>query len=1573
VNLTPVQNYLAKKGADMLSKRLKTKVEIAHLRIDFLNHILIQGLYIEDQQKDTLLYAGEAQVRITDWFLFKDKPVLHYIGLQNANTHLYRTASSKDWNYQFIVDAFGTPKKSTKKQTINFDLKKALLENVRIHMDDHWVGEDLDFDIGNLVANANDLDFTKEILDVNIIAIKNSAISINEYKGGRPPRALKGPMWEDLAHKTPFNPGNWKVKLGEITLDGCTFRLTSNDKVPEPGLFDENHLFVSNINIVADGINIKGDTLHGNIRNLTAQERCGFAIKTMRSKVTVSPNASICENLYIESNYSKVQNYYAMHYKHFPDFTDYIDSVTMVGHLRDATIDERDIAFFAPQLKNFPHVILKVSGDGKGTVANLAGQHLDITDGINTIKGNATLKGLPDAYKTWITFTNGEILTSGAGILRYVPSLRNSPDIAIEHITHAAFRGQYEGYLENFSVTGTLSSNLGNISTNLKMHIPGFSSKTAVYSGSVSADNVQIGDLLRQPLLGNITFTEDISGSSFNIDEIELKIDGKINQFGINGYPYSNIITHGTITKKQFNGTLLVDDNNLALEFDGGINYANKNIDVRAKAHLLGSNFYAMHLTKDTVTLSADFDLNCSGSNIDNFTGYAKLNNIDLKRNAHKLAVDSILLTSVGDSTNRQLSVKSNDVTATVSGSYQLSKLPASFQYYLSRYIPNYIKPPEKYAPNQNIAFSVTTRNIDSIFAVTYPLIRGFDSSSFTGSLNTSDKKLTFNAKVPHGSVGNFHMNYVAVTGTGDFDALGLNATIENVAVGDSLLTGSLSLTTTVAHDSVGFTVATVSPDTRSSLTLNGDIIAHKDTLSLTLQPSQFFLNQAKWDIAGNSKIVYADKYLLVKGLVLTSGIQRISAMTELQTDGKAIVINTENLDLGQFGAWAGLAMYQPDGRLNGSVRIDKVFEDLYITANIKASDVKISNENIGTINLVGNYDGSKKLLVLDPQTGIFYNDASVSASGNISLDSTTHLPLDGSLEFKNAPVAWATPFLVGIMSQLKGTINGKVGFKGNSYEPELNGKLDLLNGAFRLDYMGCNYTIPFATIDVSNKRIELNKVLLLDDQRNMATVTGHFSHNLFKNMRVNLKATTSKFKVMDLKSYENDLFYGTVIAGIDSLTLKGHFDDLKLRVYNIAPVAKSTVYMPVTSSSGAGSYSYVSFKDYGKNPTDSKIAKKHKDKFHVTINAELNPYAEMVIVLDPTNGDEIRAKGSGSIVMDIPPENDMSITGTYDIDYGTYTYTFNQLFIKRIFTLDEGSRVTFNGGFAQTRMDVNGRYRVKTRLSDLLSDDEKKALSSEATDAQTPQWVLVRLHMYGLLNSPLLTFDLDLEDRHSQSTIAYQKLKLINNDPRQQFAQVGALLLVGTFIPPEGIGTGAAVSGAVNNLSQVITSSASSGLTAIINKLTKDKDLSVAVKYTNYNYSDQLGASNRSEAKIGVSKPFLNDRLIVEAGTTADWGRPTSSSTANASSVNLSGNFLVQYKLSPTGGVRVNAFSTSDYDVALDREIIRNGVGINWRKSFDNLPEFFHGRKYEKKQKEKELEKLKPPVVDTMPHSGTE
>ena len=155
----PVQDELARKAAKMLSERLKTKVSVGSLQVEWFNKISLKTVYIEDQYTDTLMYAGELNIRITDWIIVQNKPTLHYLELKNTIVHLYRTRNNAIWNYSFIESAFASKEKSKGKSSgFEFDLKTVALENVRLHMDDSWVGWDMNYDIGRLNVDVRTLD-----------------------------------------------------------------------------------------------------------------------------------------------------------------------------------------------------------------------------------------------------------------------------------------------------------------------------------------------------------------------------------------------------------------------------------------------------------------------------------------------------------------------------------------------------------------------------------------------------------------------------------------------------------------------------------------------------------------------------------------------------------------------------------------------------------------------------------------------------------------------------------------------------------------------------------------------------------------------------------------------------------------------------------------------------------------------------------------------------------------------------------------------------------------------------------------------------------------------------------------------------------------------------------------------------------------------------------------------------------------------------------------------------------------------------------------------------------------------
>ncbi len=1575
INSTTIQNFLTHIAADNLSKKFDTKVSVTHVRLDFLNHLLIQGVYVEDKSKDTLLYAGEIQIKITDWFIFKDKPVLRYIGLTDAYIHLYRKEQNNNWNYEFILDALNNGKNDSttnKNKPFDINLNDIALNNVRLHIDDKWFGFDMDYDIGKFSLLASELDIKNKQLDISDITAKNGAIKLKFYKRSKyyvsePDGLIDSNVLSRQTYQV-FNPLLWKINSKKININNFYFCLHFNDSLPKPGEFNYEHIVIKNISMQIANTQIKGDTVFGKMEQLYAEERSGIIIKEMRSNISVSTVASICKNLYIETNNSIIKDYFAMHYKSFPDFLDFNHKVKMVGNVKDAMVDMKDIAYFAPPVKILPVGVLHVTGNGTGTVDSLSGNIANLTDGITKLKGKLAMVGLPDIANTKIYYSNGEINTNGNGIFKYFPSLINNPNAAFEKLTDATFKGNYEGYIDSFWVVGVFSTNLGALATDIKMKIPNFSGDSAIYSGIVIAEKLNIGTFLRQDNFGEITLNENIEGNSFNVSKAQINTDGKISLFTFNGYGFQNITTQGLLSNKQFNGKLSIEDPNLSMVFNGGIDYSQQKIRVNAKAYLQNCNFNAINLLKDTVTGAANFDLNCEGSNIDDFAGYANLSKIKLQRNNQRLALDSVCLLSKNSNNKKTLTIHSNDIDAIITGNYLLSKLPESFQYYFSGYIPNYIKQPNSVSPDQNLEFSIKTRKIDSFLFLSFDKIRGFNNSNISGSFNTNSQKLTLNAYIPNATFGNFHMGKITIAGQGNLNLLGLNTTIEYVAIGDSTLNGTLGITTTLSNDSLRFNIGTTTPDSSISIVLNGQITARKDSLLLILFPSEFYLNQIKWEIAEGCKATYCGNFLDVNGLKVSSGIQKITVSSQQMGIDHAIVINTENLNFGQLGTWAGMGIYQPDGKVNGTVKIINPLKEFSVITNIIGTDIKLGTEQIGKINLIGDYNGFKKLITLDPQTGIYRDNSSVVASGSISFDNYTNQNLDGKITFNNAPLDWSTPFLTGIFSKVTGNLNGVINFSGKSYEPKIDGNLIVSDCGVHLDYMGCSYSIPTAKVHLNNNNINFGNTTIYDSYGNTAALTGYFSHDLFKDMQMHIKLKSKKFEVMKLARNDDSYFYGNLIAGADSFTVTGYFNNVYLNAYNAVPAARSHIVIPVISTADATSYNYVTFKTLENNQNNqNKLMKINQSKLNLDIDANLNNLCDMTILLDPSTGDAIDARGEGNIHLSMPANNDMRITGKYNIDDGLYSFYLKQLFgYKKQFILKAGSVITFNGPFSETSLDVNAIYPVRARLSDLLTDAEKSPLagSSELDDAKAITSVNVLMHMKGYLANPNLTFDLDVPDKHLSSNPAYFKLMQLNLDDRQKFDQVASLLLINTFIPPEGIGGTMAKNGVINNVSQLISGTASSGLTNIVKNIIGERKVNIAVNYQNYNFSDQALAINRSTASVMVSKNYFDDRLTVELGSKSDWGNPVGTNTSSA--FNITGDFRIQYQISEASRLRLNCFRTSDYDVTLDRDIVRNGVGISWRKSFDNLVDFFKSNTYSERLLENQKKKLLDKKADT-------
>ncbi|MFX8805350.1 hypothetical protein ABTM67_19270, partial [Acinetobacter baumannii] len=86
------------------------------------------------------------------------------------------------------------------------------------------------------------------------------------------------------------------------------------------------------------------------------------------------------------------------------DFSEYITNVTMLASLKDSKVNSDDIAYFAPELKDWKKEV-KLSGNFSGTVADFNVRSLFAASSTASYaSGDFSMKGLPDIHVTKINF-----------------------------------------------------------------------------------------------------------------------------------------------------------------------------------------------------------------------------------------------------------------------------------------------------------------------------------------------------------------------------------------------------------------------------------------------------------------------------------------------------------------------------------------------------------------------------------------------------------------------------------------------------------------------------------------------------------------------------------------------------------------------------------------------------------------------------------------------------------------------------------------------------------------------------------------------------------------------------------------------------------------------------------------------------------------------------------------------------------------------------------------------------------------------------------------------------------------
>jgi hypothetical protein len=1543
------QNWLARQVTKKLSRDLQSKIEIKRVKIGFFNKMELEGVLVEDQRKDTLLYAGAVQVRITDWFFFKDKADLEYIGLEDAQVNFNRTDSV--WNYAFLEKYFASSGSGQQQSGIEFNLKKVVLDNVRFVQKDAWVGSDMNVAVKYMNLDADEISLTKKTINVNSIDLTDPYFATLNYTGKRPKQVA---IIDSIKNKAEQD---WTVLVNTISIKNGTYRNDRNNLIATTSGFDGQHLNFNTISGTLKQLRFAKDTLTGSI-DITAKERSGLLVKKLQTSLTIHPQAMIFDKLDLRINQSVLGNYFAMRYDEIGDMSDFISAVTMEANFKKASVSSDDIAFFAPKIKDWNRTI-KIDGKVKGTVDALAAENLEVWAGNNTyINGNISLVGLPNINETLINIEASDLRTTYTDAVSFIPAVRNIKTPNLAKLSYLRFKGTYTGFINDFVTYGTLQTNLGTLVTDLNMKFP--KSGEPVYSGKLSTADFQLGQFINSPKLGVIAFNGSVKGKGFKWQTLDMDIDGKVQRLQYDNYVYQNITTKGRLSNRLFSGDFDIKDPNADIELKGTIDLSRPKPLFDVVADIAHANLKQLQLTNEDLRLSGQFNLNIEGSSISDLIGDARISNATLLHNDKRLSFDSLIISSHYVDGLKNFRAVSNEFDANIVGDFDIDALPDAFTLFLNRYYPSYIKAPRFVKP-QTFTFDITTGIVEDYIKLMDERLTGLNNSHLRGSLDTRTNNMTIDADVPYFAYKQYEFSDVQLRGSGDAQKLLLTGEVGNATIDTTYLFPQTSFNLSASNDVTDININTTANQPINQANVSAQVRTFDDGATILFNPSSFVLNGKTWSIEQGGELNFRKNTVVQGELVLRESNQEIILQTLPSTEGNSLNdlhITLRNLNLADISPLI-TNKNRIEGIASGKIIVEDPQKKFNIsTENLRVDELRIDNDSLGAVELSGNYNNATGMITargnnLDPDHKIKFDLAmDIKDPENVFIDRITVSP-------ENFQVKILERFIGTLFSNLQGYVTGDLNIIGEGANRQYIGKGRLRDAGMKVNFSQVFYKIDDTEINLEKDRIDFGTMKLRDTLGNTATVRGNIKHNGFQNMVFDLEAKTDGKPMLLLNTTyrDNQMFYGNAM-GTGSLVLTGPQHDMFMWIdVDASETHPSKIVLPPSQTRESGLANFMVERKYGREMNQDEL-RGSATNLSYEVNLTANPMVEMEVRLDEETGDAIRGKGSGNLVITSGTSSPLSLRGRYNIQEGDYLFTF-QTFFKKPFILRKGANnyIEWTGDPYGATAHIEAVYTAEqvsfaplaTALGNLGNGSENLGTVRDNVDVVTT--------LTGNLFQPNFSFELQFPpnsviNRNPALQFGIQQLQ---RNPTELQKQVAFLIVSNSFAP---YGTSTAGFNPVqeftySTISGLLFNEVNKFINQLLGKILRNNDVTFNLTGSLYDRnlinaaSDGFELANQSNINFTFGKSFFQGRVIFNVGGTFDV--PIQNDFNQT--VNLLPDVTAEVLLNKSGSLRATFFYRENLDflsgsAAASLREKRYGSSISYSRQFESLFGWLTGKK---------------------------
>ncbi len=1350
----------------------------------------------------------------------------------------------------------------------------------------------------------------------------------------------------------PPSESVFKLRIKDLAISQSHFQLFNlNDTTGNGKAMDYSNMDFNNINMSVKDFKLFNDSLNFKVESLSADEQCGMKAKDLKMDFILSSSTIRGHNLKGTINHSKLDADVELNYNGWDKMSTFLDSVQLKGNFRKTKLYLSDIGYFSDVM--FPMKdSVEFTGQVSGTVEDFHAKKLIVDYGKQThIDGDFTFKKITEVDDTKIDATFNNLVINYCDFRKFLlPSGDELPtpdylDCNDVLKVKGIFTGNYFDFIANLNMTADDAP----LTTGIRFKYA--ENDTLFFNTTLDGKDFKLGHFLGlEDVLGKGNLKGNIQGIGNSFDDVLVNADLKFNQLKVLDYTYDSIALNAGYHSDSVFGTVNVSDNNLLLKIKGGAGFKTTP-SYQAHAEIAKANLRALKLIDDDFAFATTADFSIRGNEVDDMAAKLDFENSLLVFSDSNYFIKSINVEKYDSANLKMVTLKSDIADAEISGKFKLADLGNNMAALLNRFVE--VDDKIEMIKEENDFFNLElTLKDDKLIKEQF--LSGFTMENGTHLLADVDfnsYKSNIEVRSPFMAYNDIRFKENRLSVQSNKEKLTLNLGINHIILKDSteddkqvVSMDNFLVDASAMKNMVDFKIKWLDDDTtkKDSGDLKGYFYKMDNKSELTLDNASVYIGDTLWTLDKNNQVLFDSSGIFFNHININGGASKLMVHGKApQQDGNSLSIDFSQWNLSNFEALLSSFGVNLNGFINGNLEISMVEKNPTIVSSLTVNDFGLNDVYLGDAKIINTWDNIEKSVFVKTQI-IRHGSA---GSGEIFMLDGFYYPfkkedaIKAHATFNRLNIALLNPFLKNLFHGIEGKGKGYFDISGTLSKPVILGKAELDRASLVVNYLNTRYSFSNDLVFQPNE-ISFDNIVIYDTLGNKGVISGSLKHNYFDNFRYDLTVSTDKLLFINTNRKMNELYYGSALVS-GKIHLSGNPKGIKLDA-DAKTVAGTDLNIPLDYVYDVSDNDYITFVEPPNDTLHSETEKEYLTKeeelnlknkeqsmgYDIKLKTEVTPMAKVNIFL-PSDLGRIESQGHGLLNINANSNGTFSIIGDYVVNKGYFHFTFKNLISKR-FDLVEGGKISWTGDPTGANIHIKGLYKVKTDVSSL-------GVVIDST-ASYKNKVLVNCYitLTNTLLDPNIKFSFDIPDADPDlKRMIFANLDTTNASVVNE--QMISLLVLGTFSYSNAGNVNLATSGY-----SILTNQ----LSGILSKLSDKFDIGV-----NYRPGD---AVSQQEFEIALSTQLFNDRLSIDGNLGMTYDR----SQGNAS--NIVGDVDISYKLTEDGRWLLKAYNHSNsnswyYYNNYDKiSPYTQGVGIAFRKEFNNIHELFTRQRRKNKKETK-------------------